>query len=830
MKRFAVFAALLATVWTAASQASDQPPLRITGISPQIADRGALVTISGGGFGTRNLDVRVGGEQAQVVSVKGTKATFRVPPLAAVGDVTVEARKPGGRTGRIGLHVRFDGHTEAVVDEAAAVNVAVGDTGGTVEIAGMTLEIPAGALPEGATITATPLRALHGSPFAAPPVGLKLEPSGLVLLRPATLTLPKPQGDGVVVGIGFDGNGAELHLVPAAVFGDTVQLKVWHFSGSATLTAALTELNAVLQYQTTRAHGRAEQRIAAALADAAATGSDPAQAIFDALVAWRGSVANGLQVARDTDRLDFFELAFGEWQAWQAYVQEYRDSLSPTQGATFDIFIRFDTAVATRAAYEVGTVVLTRCVGPGVPRSALRDALRLATAVVMAALPIDQANDPNERQLPSGDGLARACVDVEVLAFEHSPSFARNRDNQFTARARVSFWDGPDSSTVPIRYQVRDATFGPTPPLASGTSATGSYIDTITPASVGSRHYELTVDLDTSGSDTVLRAIFARQTDVVPVRERLDLQARRPSDAVFGDLVGSVAPGGTVFLRIRLAGDDVASKPIALTHDGNGTVSSTATTDANGEAFLTYVAPAGEQIELVTATITDAAFTSGDAVVITTEVPVTVTVSPATVTLAPGDTQQFTATVTGTTNTAVTWSASGGTITSNGLYTAGSATGNFSVTARTSTNPVVVGGAAVTIQAPASVEGLYIGELCTKAPFSSEFSCVQDMQLAYQCTLESKVRPGATCGWFASGGSLAVPNMATFCQIETDGTSSGGSFTGAITWCRFAPLTALQAAAVVNGSIGNGVLSFTLVAAGSDGGILEERFSGTKFS
>ena len=484
-------------------------------------------------------------------------------------------------------------------DQAAAVSVPVGAEGGTISVEGMSLAIPAGAVAEGTTITATPLRSLQGSPFAAAPVGLKLEPSGLVLLRPATLTLPRPSGTGTVVGFGFDGNGEELHLVPATVSGDTVQLKVWHFSGAGTLTARLSELNAVLSYQTTRAHGRAEQRIAAALIDAATNGSDPGQAIFDALIGWRTSVSNGLQVAWDSGRLDFFELAFGEWQAWQAYVQEYRDSVTPTQARTFDIFIRFDTTLATAGAYDVGLNVLARCVGPGVPRSALRDVLRLATAVVMAALPIDQANDPNERQLPDGDGLARACLDVELLAFEHAPTFARNRDNHFTARARVIFWNGPASTTVPLRYRLRDATAGPTPSLASGTSATGSYEDNLTPTVLGLRHYELTIDLDTSGSDAVLASFFDRETDVVPVRERLDLQARRPSDAAFADSVGAVGPGGTVLLRIRLAGDDIAGKTITLTHDGSGTLPASATTDAVGEATIIYTAPAAQQIELV---------------------------------------------------------------------------------------------------------------------------------------------------------------------------------------------------------------------------------------
>src|SRR5262245_57914870 len=57
---------------------------------------------------------------------------------------------------------------------------------------------------------------------------------------------------------------------------------------------------------------------------------------------------------------------------------------------------------------------------------------------------------------------------------------------------------------------------------------------------------------------------------------------------------------------------------------------------------------------------------------------ITVTVAPSSQTLAPGGTQLYTATVTGTTNTSVTWSANDvqggnstvGTISSSGLYTA----------------------------------------------------------------------------------------------------------------------------------------------------------------
>jgi len=50
--------------------------------------------------------------------------------------------------------------------------------------------------------------------------------------------------------------------------------------------------------------------------------------------------------------------------------------------------------------------------------------------------------------------------------------------------------------------------------------------------------------------------------------------------------------------------------------------------------------------------------------------PIQVAVSPSSIILSPGSHQQFTATISGTSNSAVTWSASSGSITSNGIFTA----------------------------------------------------------------------------------------------------------------------------------------------------------------
>ena len=77
----------------------------------------------------------------------------------------------------------------------------------------------------------------------------------------------------------------------------------------------------------------------------------------------------------------------------------------------------------------------------------------------------------------------------------------------------------------------------------------------------------------------------------------------------------------------------------------------------------------------------------------------TVSISPSSASLAVGGTQQFTATVTGTSDTAVTWSATGGTITTAGLYTAPNTAGTYTVTATSATDTTKSASATVTVGA-----------------------------------------------------------------------------------------------------------------------------------
>lgn len=83
--------------------------------------------------------------------------------------------------------------------------------------------------------------------------------------------------------------------------------------------------------------------------------------------------------------------------------------------------------------------------------------------------------------------------------------------------------------------------------------------------------------------------------------------------------------------------------------------------------------------------------------------PVTVAVTPATVTVVAGQSQQFTATVTNTTNPTVTWAASAGTIVASGLaatWTAPPAGTAATVTATSVADPARSGSASVTISPP----------------------------------------------------------------------------------------------------------------------------------
>jgi len=125
----------------------------------------------------------------------------------------------------------------------------------------------------------------------------------------------------------------------------------------------------------------------------------------------------------------------------------------------------------------------------------------------------------------------------------------------------------------------------------------------------------------------------------------------------------------------------------------------------SGAMTAVYVAPStAPTTQTVTITATSMADPSKAATaVITVLQAITVSLSPSTVSLLPSDTQQFTATVSGASNAALTWSInpSVGTISSAGLYTAPSSvltSQTVTVTAQSVADPTKSASAAVSLQ------------------------------------------------------------------------------------------------------------------------------------
>ncbi len=155
-------------------------------------------------------------------------------------------------------------------------------------------------------------------------------------------------------------------------------------------------------------------------------------------------------------------------------------------------------------------------------------------------------------------------------------------------------------------------------------------------------------------------------------------------------VTATISTGATQAFSTTVGGTSNAGITWSVTEADGGTV-------ADG----LYTAPATAGTYHVVATT--AADTSKKATAtVTVTTPVVVTVSPATVSLLTGATQTFTATVTGATNTAVTWSVEeigDGTVTTAGVYTAPSNSGTYRVIATSVADGTKVGSAVVTVGA-----------------------------------------------------------------------------------------------------------------------------------
>ncbi len=233
----------------------------------------------------------------------------------------------------------------------------------------------------------------------------------------------------------------------------------------------------------------------------------------------------------------------------------------------------------------------------------------------------------------------------------------------------------------------------------------------------------------------------------------------------------SVAPNGTVQLTATVTGTT------------NTAVTWTATSGmVNTNGFYTAPATAGEYT--VTAKSVADPTRSGTAKVTVTSGPIAVSVTPATTSVAPGGTAVFSATVTNTANKDVTWtvvSTGGGTITSEGFYTAPSTSGTYQVRATSVADVTKSGTATVSVMpgTPISV---------TLSPTTS--SLLSGKQKLFTTTVTGtantavtwSIQEGAAGGTVSSTGLYTAPVTAgTYHVVATSQADSLKSATATIT-------------------------------------------------
>ncbi|MGC2321672.1 MAG: hypothetical protein WA463_03480 [Terriglobales bacterium] len=231
-----------------------------------------------------------------------------------------------------------------------------------------------------------------------------------------------------------------------------------------------------------------------------------------------------------------------------------------------------------------------------------------------------------------------------------------------------------------------------------------------------------------------------------------------------------------------------------------------------------YLAPAVAGTYTVTATsVADSTQSASATVTVTAPQTVAVSVKPGSASLATGGTQQFTATVTGSSNTAVTWSATGGSISTSGLFTAPSTAGSFTVTATSAADSTKSASATVTVSAPVvSV---------TISPVSASMLTggTQTFTAGVTGSSNTSVTWSATGGSISLGGTYTAPSTAgTFTVKATSAADTTKSASATVTvsaqtvavsispgTASLAPSATQQFTATVTGSTGSTAVTWT---------------------
>ncbi|TLS52723.1 hypothetical protein FE782_08830 [Paenibacillus antri] len=185
------------------------------------------------------------------------------------------------------------------------------------------LTIPTGALEDDAEIAMTPILPDGDFPMSGGmTAGVRLQPDGLFLSKPAVLTISLPravsQADGQsLTGFAFEGVGEETTLYPIAASGGDITIRVFHFSGYGAGMATEADANAIVDHTPSAPQSRIANAIAEAIRSEA--GGDSLATLFEQL--FIAEVAPALDAAiANPDTLPTALQAYFFWGHWASLM------------------------------------------------------------------------------------------------------------------------------------------------------------------------------------------------------------------------------------------------------------------------------------------------------------------------------------------------------------------------------------------------------------------------------------------------------------------------------------------------------------------------------
>jgi hypothetical protein len=754
----------------------------ISAISPDHGERGSTVTVTGRDFGGPKTKVSVGGVPAGVVSSTGARATFIVPLAAPLGPTTVRVTNPSGQFDTVAFTVASDDQIHPVLDTSRQSATVIGPDGGTVSASGVDgsryhLQIPPGALDQEREITLTPVTSIANLPLSG---GLRaaahFEPSGLQLGIPGSLTITFTEIVPPVVAFAYGGHGDDFAVITSTIGTSTLVIPIRHFSGAGAGIPSAADFDALVapfvgalgQLTYSQVRGLAELAIewermfGADFCETRASCAGAMQRAHDSLVALAEAACltghedlgttPALAAAVDAGRrLTDYEVTWDELRLVDEGLGA--GSIAPE---SLPISVAGQvSAPGCRAAILGRVIARAVTLGESAPYATSDvgstpgedDVSNIGWLFALAASAselglddlVDQAVQAAEliiRRLLTGDPAAPgsgAVARAEGHPFEPAP--AQGQEPIVIAGADI---DG-DAATSAWEWLLFLATEAQILGLDASDTATGalepslagiidrSAATCLSDETAGladlerGRSYAVAVDLLVAEFDEALAACGIRiaispteasvsaggqvqfsATVTGTTDTAVTWSSPDAADPVAGLFQAPLTPGTyhvvatitehpsrTATAIVTVTGDvDVTVIPespgvLAL----GATVQFSATVSGGATNAVTWTATGGNVTEdgLFTATtigLASVTATSVDdseissTVIFEVDGTITVTVMPDGVTVAPGGTYQFSAVVYGTADQGVTWSASGGTIDADGLFTAGTAIGS----------------------------------------------------------------------------------------------------------------------------------------------------------